>query len=71
LDINTDKIPSDVFISGYYYNLGINPVNGDIFATDAIDYQQKGRLVMFDSKGVLRSEMLADIIPAKLYFVQN
>ena len=71
LDINAVEIPSDVFISSaesYFYNLGINPVNSDIFVTDAVDYQQRGRLLIFDSKGDLSSEMLTDIIPGKLYF---
>ena len=71
LDINAVEIPSDVFISSaesYFYNLGINPANGDIFVTDAVDFQQRGRLLIFDSKGDLSSEMLADIIPGKLYF---
>ena len=71
LDINASEIPPDVFISpsgSFFYNLGINPVNGDIFVTDAIDYQQRGRLLIFNNKGELLSEMLAGIIPAKLYF---
>jgi hypothetical protein len=71
LDINAAEIPSDVFISSagrYFYNLGINPVNGDVFVTDAADFQQRGRLMIFNNKGDLSSEMLAGITPAKLYF---
>ena len=46
----------------------MNSVNGDIFVTDALDYQQRGRLLIFNNKGELLSEMLAGIIPARLYF---
>jgi len=74
LDINASEIPSDVFISSsgsFFYNLGINPVNGDIFVTDALDYQQRGRLLIFNNKGELLSEMFAGISPGRLYFTQH
>ena len=55
----------------YFYNLGINPVNGDIFVTDALDYQQRRRLLIFNNKGELLSEMFAGISPGRLYFTQH
>jgi hypothetical protein len=66
--ITDAEIPSATLIDGYFYNLGINPVNGDIFVTDAVDYQQRGRLLIYNNKGVFLSDMLAGIIPGKLYF---
>ena len=68
MSVTDNEIPSTTLIDGYFYNLGINPVNGDIFVTDTIDFQQRGRLMIFDNNGALLSNMLAGIIPSKLYF---
>ena len=68
MSITDDEIPADTFIDGYFYNLGINPNNGDVFVTDAVDFQQKGRLSIYNREGILLSDMLAGIIPSKLYF---
>jgi hypothetical protein len=74
--IKTDasSVPSVPYIqeSGhYFYKMGINPVNGDIVVTDAIDYQQKGHLLMYNNSGQLVSDELADIIPGMLCFKLN
>lgn len=55
----------------YFYKMGINPVNGDILVTDAVDYQQKGHLLIYKSAGNLVSDQLADIIPGMIYFKLN
>ena len=68
MSITDTEIPSATLIDGYFYNLGINPVNGDIFVTDAVDFNQRGRLMIFDNNGALLSDMLAGIIPSRLYF---
>jgi DNA-binding beta-propeller fold protein YncE len=74
--IKTDaaSVPAVPYIpeSGhYFYKMGINPVNGDIAVTDAVDYQQKGHLLIFNSGGQLVSDELADIIPGMLCFKLN
>jgi YVTN family beta-propeller protein len=71
LSVTDTELPSGTFIDGYFYNLGINPVNGDVFVTDAVDFQQKGRLLIFNNEGDSVSDMLAGIIPSKLYFIFN
>ena len=71
LDITASELPTEPFIreSGhYFYKLGINPSNDDIFVTDAIDYQQKGYLFYYKSDGTLVSSQLADIIPGLMCF---
>lgn len=55
----------------YFYKLGINPVNGDILVTDAVDYQQKGHLLIYKSDGTPESDQLADIIPGMMHFKLN
>ncbi|MBG0861058.1 MAG: YncE family protein [Bacteroidales bacterium] len=51
-----------------FYKLGINPLNGDILATDAVDYQQKGFVLIHNRHGTLKSSSQAGIIPSFIYF---
>ncbi len=74
LKTDAASLPATAFVaeSGhYFYKLGINPVNGDILVTDAVDYQQKGHLLIYKSNGTPSSDMLADIIPGMMYFKLN
>jgi YVTN family beta-propeller protein len=71
LSITSSELPSEPFISEsghYFYKLGINPVNNDIFVTDALDYQQNGYLIFYNQEGNLVSSHLADIIPGSMCF---
>jgi YVTN family beta-propeller protein len=71
MEISSLQLPTGTFIpqSGhYFYKLGINPVNDDVFVTDAVDYQQNGYLLRYTSQGALVSELLADIIPGSMCF---
>ena len=55
----------------YFYKLAVNPANGDILATDAVDYQQKGHLLIYTSAGILKSDERTDIIPGMMLFSLN
>jgi hypothetical protein len=71
LSITSTVLPAEPFIQqsgNYFYKLGINPANGDIFVTDAVDYQQNGHLLYYDSEGTLVADELADIIPGSMCF---
>jgi hypothetical protein len=64
-------LPSEPFIpeSGhYFYKLGINPFNNDVFVTDAVDYQQSGYLLYYNGAGALIASLRAGIIPGSLCF---
>ena len=68
------SLPSVPFIeeSGrFFYKMGINPVNGDILVTDAVDYQQKGHLLIYDNTGQAVADELAGIIPGMICFKLN
>ena len=57
----------------YFYKIGINPVNSDIFVTDAVDYQQKGYMFCIynnDGTSCFKSNE-ADIIPGLMCFKLN
>lgn len=65
------SLPEVPLISGntfLFYGLGISPNNGDIFVSDAIDYQQKGIVYRYNSSGKLLSSFHAGIIPGGFYF---
>jgi YVTN family beta-propeller protein len=71
MSISNLQFPARPFIpqSGhYFYKLGVNPVNNDIFITDAVDYQQNGYLLCFTGGGALVSEFRTDIIPGSMCF---
>lgn len=71
MNVNSSSLPSSPFIAEsdhYFYKLGINPSNTDIFVTDAADYQQKGLVLRYKSDGSLLSTLTADIIPGLMCF---
>jgi DNA-binding beta-propeller fold protein YncE len=55
----------------FFYKMSVNPVNGDVLVTDAVDYQQKGHLLIYNSSGTLKSDERTDIIPGMMYFRLN
>jgi DNA-binding beta-propeller fold protein YncE len=52
----------------YFYKLGIDPVSSHIFVTDAIDYQQKGLILQYNSGGLFLSQYQTDILPGQMLF---
>lgn len=50
------------------YALGVNPKNGDIYVSDAIDYVQKGSIIRYDKNGINIDIFKAGIIPNNFYF---
>lgn len=59
-------IPSDGHL---FYGLGVNPGNGNLFVSDAIDYVQNGWVYQFNqSNGNLIKAFLAGRIPASFCF---
>lgn len=71
MSINASDLPTVPFIneSGhYFYKMGISPSNGDIFLTDAMDYQKKGYVLHYKKDGSIVSTLTADIIPGLFCF---
>jgi YVTN family beta-propeller protein len=72
MDITAEEIPSGTFInqeSGeYFYKIGINPIDNDIFVTDAVDFVQQGYLLLYTSSGKLVSKLKAGVIPGSMCF---
>lgn len=71
MSIDDANLPDQPIIpqgSHNFYKLGINPVNGEIFITDVVDYQQDGYLLRYSKTGGFISSMQTDIIPGTMYF---
>jgi YVTN family beta-propeller protein len=72
MDINSDKLPViPIILQGageYYYKIAINPINSDIFVTDAADFVQQGYLLLYKNDGTFVSKQKADINPASMCF---
>ena len=74
MDIESSSLPVQPFIQAsgrLYYKLGVDPVKGDVFATNVIDYQQRGFLLRFSASGSLIDSSGVDIIPGSLCFKLN
>ena len=72
--VNARELPSVPLISEedhIFYKLGIDPVNSDIFITDAVDYQQKGFLLHYKHDGTFISQYQASILPGLMCFKVN
>lgn len=52
----------------YFYKLAINPINGDIFVTDAVDFAQQGYVLVYTDKGTFVTKQKAGIIPGTMCF---
>jgi hypothetical protein len=72
MDIGSPALPSTYIIEQspgqYYYKVAINPLNGDILVTDALDFSQLGNLYIYSQKGVFVTKQKAGIIPGAMCF---
>ncbi len=69
--INAQDLPSIPLITEkdhFFYKIGIDPVNSDIFVTDAVDYQQRGFLLHYKHDGTFLAQFQTDIIPGLMWF---
>lgn len=67
MSIESSELPSEPFISSRgtkYYGLTADPSSGEIYVTDAIDYQQQGRIYHYSAEGTLINEFYAGVTPA-------
>jgi len=74
MNILSEELPSEPFINNndhQFYRIGINPANGDIVATDAVDYQQNGSFMIYSRRGIYTLSDQAGIIPGNSIFLVN
>lgn len=66
MDVDAERLPVRPFLdySGtLYYGLTIDPVNGDVYVADAIDYTQQGMVYRYSAEGELLDEFYVGVIP--------
>ncbi len=74
MDINSLELPTTTFITesgSQFYKMAVNPANGDIFITDAVDFIQNGFLLHYKYDGSFISKYAAGIIPGSMCFNQR
>lgn len=65
LPVQNIALPSAPLIaqgSSVFYGLGINPADGNIYVSDAIDYVQKSKIMIYKANGALVTSFTAGII---------
>jgi YVTN family beta-propeller protein len=71
MDINSLSLPNSTLISEsgtLFYKMAVNPANGDIFVTDAVDFMQNGYLLHYKNDGSFITKYTAGIIPGSMCF---
>ena len=66
MDVEAESLPIKPFLEyqqTIYYGLTIDPLSGDVYVADAIDYQQQGKVYRFSRDGELLDEFYVGIIP--------
>ena len=71
MDVNSTTLPGSPWHNqplANYYSLAVDPYNGEVYLSDAIDYQQDGAIYCLDSNANYRREFKAGLIPGFFYF---
>ncbi len=70
MPVSDTEIPSEPLVQTgkLFYSIGIDPENGIIYAADAVDYQQKGKIFRYLPEGALKDSFDVDIIPGSFVF---
>jgi len=72
MNISSPALPEEAFIENndhLFYRMGVNPFNGDLIVTDAVDYRQNGLLLIYNRKGFPLGTYQAGIIPGNICFM--
>lgn len=70
-DVSGSSLPTSPVIesnSSIYYGMNIDPINSEIYVTDAVDYVQSGRVIRFDSLYNPIDTFSTGIIPQAIWF---
>lgn len=71
MSVLADQLPDKPFITlqaKLLYGLGVDPINGNIYVSDALDYQQSGVISRFSASGRVLDTFKAGIIPGRFCF---
>lgn len=68
---SSTSLPTVPFLSATtqsFYGIGIRPITGEVFVTDAVNYTSRGHLYRYSAAGVLLDDDLIGICPGGVYF---
>jgi hypothetical protein len=70
MPVTDTELPSEPLVQTekLFYSIGIDPESGIIYAADAVDYQQKGKIFRYLPEGALKDSFDVDIIPGSFVF---
>ncbi len=70
MPVTETEIPSEPLVQTekLFYSIGVDPESGIIYAADAVDYQQKGKVFRYLPEGALKDSFDVDIIPGSFVF---
>ena len=66
MDVEADRVPVRPFLEQRgtkYYGLTVDPVRGDVYVADAIDYQQPGMVYRYSQEGELTDSFYVGVTP--------
>jgi hypothetical protein len=70
MNVNATALGGAV-VNGYFYGLGIDPSNGDIYCCDAGNFASNGKLRRFTSAGVVKDSFTVGVIPSDVVFINQ
>lgn len=69
ISTSATSLPSSAVINRSFYNIGIDPVSGYLFGSNALDFVQDGYVVRYNlTSGSLVDSLHAGVIPGNFYF---
>lgn len=71
MDVADGQIPSSPMIPGNFYGMNIDPETGNIYVTDALDYNQRGYVYRFTESGNAIDTFQVDVIPNFMLFTSS
>lgn len=71
VDINDASFAQNLLIDKAFYGFGVNPEDGVIFGTEALNYTERGRLYRYDANGNELGNYLVGIAPNGTSFKRN
>jgi len=74
MSVFSDILPEKPFINAsgrLFYKIGIDPADGKLYATNALDYQQRGYFLIFNRNGMPEDSVRTGIIPGYICFKEQ
>lgn len=71
MSVTSNQLPHEVFLPAegrYYYSLGVDPVSGEIYLADPLDYSQNGVIYRYSPSGILLDSFTVGICPGEYLF---